>query len=199
MIDVRVKRGEPAVRKDTPMYPFIRMTKEYILARRQPPLPVMGEHVSHHICWPWDLDLWMELNNGRTLTIYDLGRIPAARRTGLVDVLARKRWGLTIAGSCVRYRRRVRMFDRIVMRSRLATWDNRFFYIEQSMWKRGECTSHALFRAAVTDSNGIVAPSRVAAEMPGAPDTAPPMPDWIAAWSSAEALRPWPPMQDAKE
>ena len=52
--------------------------------RRLPPLPVLGTHVSHHRCWPWDLDPWVELNNGRTLTLYDLGRIPMAQRTGLI-------------------------------------------------------------------------------------------------------------------
>ena len=30
----------------------------------------------------------MELNNGRTLTLFDLGRIPMARRMGLDKVLA---------------------------------------------------------------------------------------------------------------
>ena len=78
-----------------------------------------GTHVSHHYCLPWDIDLWRELNNGRTLTLYDLGRIPLAGRVGLIKVLRRERWGLTMAGASVRYRRRIRVFDRIEMRSRL--------------------------------------------------------------------------------
>ena len=36
-----------------------------LLARRADPLPPGGVHVSHHTCWPWDLDAWRELSNGR--------------------------------------------------------------------------------------------------------------------------------------
>ena len=42
------------------MYPFIRMTKELVTHRNAPRLGLTGTHVSHHICWPWDIDLWMD-------------------------------------------------------------------------------------------------------------------------------------------
>ena len=93
------------------MYPFVRMVKEGWKFRKASALSLTDTHVSHHICWPWDLDMWVELNNGRTLTLYDLGRIPMAVRTGLIDVLRGNRWGITVAGNTVRYRRRVRAFD----------------------------------------------------------------------------------------
>jgi acyl-CoA thioesterase FadM len=179
------------------MYPFFRLIKESAIARRQPPLSLMGAHLSRHICWPWDLDLWAELNNGRTLTLYDLGRIPLAIRTGLVAVLRREGWGLTVAGTVVRYRRRVRMFDRFTIRSRVIGWDARFVYIEQGMFRPdGTCTSHAVFRTAVTDADGIVGPARILSAL-GSPDVpSPPLPDWIETWTRAEDARPWPPMQE---
>lgn len=179
------------------MYPFVRMIKELIIHRNAAPLPVWGTHVSHHLCWPWDLDLWVELNNGRTLTIYDLGRIPLARRTGLVDVLRQEHWGLTMAGVSVRYRRRVRAFDRIEMRSRALGFDDRFMYLEQSMWRSdGACANHALYRSAVTSRDGIVSPYRVM-EALGQPAVSPDLPDWVTQWIDADAMRPWPPMQEA--
>lgn len=174
------------------MYPFVRMLKEGFRARRAAPLGLTETHVSHHICWPWDLDVWAELNNGRTLTLYDLGRIPMAVRTGLIGLLARNRWGITVAGNSVRYRRRVRAFDRIEMRSRVLGWDARFFYMEQSMWRKGDCASHMLLRSAVTSSSGIVAPSEVLAAM-GQPSQSPDLPAWVKAWIAADAERPWPP------
>lgn len=179
------------------MYPFVRFIKEMWIHRDAPALGVGEDHVSYHICWPWDLDMWRELNNGRTLTLYDLGRIPLAARGGLIPAMRQHRWGLTVAGSSVRYRRRVRAFDRIEMRSRIVSWDARFMYIEQSMWRAdGECSSHALFRTAVTDASGIVAPARVAAAL-GIDPAPPEMPGWIAAWCAAEAERPWPPQKSA--
>lgn len=174
------------------MYPFLRLILKTREARRQGPIDVLGTHVTHHLCWPWDLDPWVELNNGRTLTLYDLGRIPMAIRTGLIGLLRAQGWGITVAGNSVRYRRRVRAFDRIEMRSRVIGWDARFFYMEQAMFVRGECTSHMLLRSAVTSAEGIVAPARVM-EASGRATVSPALPDWVEAWIAADARRPWPP------
>lgn len=178
------------------MYPFVRMLLGWRRAKSLPKMAIDATHVSSHRCWPQDIDMWMELNNGRTLTIYDLGRIPMAVRIGLMDALKREKLGLTVAGSVVRYRRRIRPFEKFEMRSRGLFWDDKFFYVEQSIWKlNGECANHAVFRTAVTDKNGIVSPSKVAAAM-GHNDPSPQPPVWIQHWLEAEALRPWPPMQD---
>ena len=175
------------------MYPFVRMIKEIAISSRQTPLGLTEAHRSRHMCWPWDLDLWVELNNGRTLTIFDLGRIPLAIRTGLGRVLRQKRWAITVAGSSVRYRRRVRMFDRLDMVSRCIGWDDRFVYMEQSMWRGDECTSHMLLRSAVTSPKGIVPPSELLVALDQQAES-PALPDWVLAWIEADAKRPWPPV-----
>jgi acyl-CoA thioesterase FadM len=148
------------------------------------------------MCWPHDLDFWLELNNGRALSLYDIGRIAMAQRAGLIEALRRRRWGLTMAGVSTRFRRRIHGFEKFEMRSRAVCWDDKFIYLEQSMWKtNGECASHVLYRAAVTDRNGIVSPEKVLSEM-GQDGPTPEMPHWIKEWCKTEALRPWPPMQE---
>jgi acyl-CoA thioesterase FadM len=168
------------------------MVKELALHARAETLPVWGTHVSRHTCWPWDLDLWMELNNGRTLTFFDLGRLPLAQRNGLARVIRENGWGITVAGASVRYRARIRLFDRVEMRSRGVGHDGRFLYIEQTMWKGATCTTQALIRSAVTSTEGIVAPQKVLAAM-GHDGVSPALPDWVSAWIAADAVRPWPP------
>lgn len=176
------------------MYPFLRLGWQFFRHRNDPPLGLFDTHESRHVCWPWDLDPWWELNNGRTLTLYDLGRLPLGKRAGLLRALKQNRWGLTVAGSSTRYRRRVRAFEAITMRSRAVGWDARFFYIEQAMFKRdGEAASHVLIRSAVTGRDGIVPPQRLA-EALGHDGPPPPLPDWVIAWAEADATRPWPPM-----
>jgi acyl-CoA thioesterase FadM len=178
------------------MYPFIRMLKALWNVRSAAPLAFNEAHVSQHRCWPQDIDMWMELNNGRTLSLYDLGRIPLAKRTGLIGAIRSQNWGLTMAGVSVRYRRRIRTFEAFTMRSRAVCWDERFMYLEQCMVKAdGEVANHALYRAAITDKNGIVAPERVVAAIRGNAKS-PPIPEWVANWIKADATRPWPPMQD---
>lgn len=179
------------------MYPFARLAFQLLRHRGGPPLPLLGTHESRHLCWPWDLDVFLELNNGRTLTLYDLGRIPWFRRIGLHAVLRRGRWQMAMVGASVRWRRRVHAFERLTMRTRLLGWDARFLYCEQAMWRAdGECASHLLIRAAASDAGGIVPTARVLAAM-GHDGPSPALPDWAAAWVEAEAVRPWPPMGDA--
>lgn len=180
------------------MFPFIRLFKDVYLASRQPRFSELTQtHVSQHICWPHDLDVFLELNNGRALTLYDLGRSAMAVRAGLVAVIRREGWAMTMAGTHTRFRRRIHVMQRFEMRSRTVCWDDKFIYLEQSMWKQdGECASHVLLRSAVTDKNGIVAPTRVLAALGHADAVSPAMPDWITQWTTADAARPWPPMQD---
>ncbi|MBR9652930.1 acyl-CoA thioesterase [Thalassovita aquimarina] len=178
------------------MFPMVRLVKEFVKYRNAPALPYDGTHVSRHMCLPWDLDPFMELNNGRTLTLFDLGRLLLAKRVGLIATLKREGWGMTMAGSCVRYRRRIRVFETFEMRSRALGWDDKFLYIDQSMWKKnGDCANHVVYRAAITDANGIVGTDRVRRAL-AAETAAMELPEWVLKWIDAENARPWPPIQD---
>lgn len=174
------------------MYPFIRFALEMVKVSRKRKLALGEVHQSSHICWPWDLDPWRELNNGRTLTLYDLGRLPMTWRTGLISLILRNRWTMTVAGASVRYRRRVGVFRRFAMQSAILGWDRRFFYFQQSMWLGGEAASSILVRMAVTDEDGILDPREVARQMQW-PEQSPRLPEYVEAWIEAEARRPWPP------
>jgi acyl-CoA thioesterase FadM len=176
------------------MYPYLRMAKELWLIRKMPPLALDQPHISYHRIWPWDLDPWRELNNGRTLTLFDLGRLPMARRMGLETALRANGWFITVAGSSVRYRKRVTVFQRLTQVTRVVGWDARFFYLEQSFWRGDDCTSHMLLRSAVATRGGMVPTAQVLTAM-GQPTESPPLPDWVQAWITADALRPWPPLR----
>lgn len=174
------------------MYPFLRMTAELLRARRLPPLDPFAHHVSHHRIWPGDIDPWMELNNGRALTLFDLGRVPFVVRIGLIAALRARGWRMTVAGCSVRYRRRVTPLSRVTMLTRLIGWDERFIYLEQSLWQDGDCAIQVLNRSAATSGRGILPPADIAEAM-GLDRTSPPLPDWVRAWAEADARRPWPP------
>ena len=89
------------------MYPFGRLIWQMLKAGRQSKIGLWEPHVSLHYCMPWDIDMFGEMNNGRVLTLTDLGRLSLGLRCGLVDVIRRKRWSLAMAGANVRWRQRI--------------------------------------------------------------------------------------------
>ena len=173
------------------MYPVIRMAKALVAGRGQT-LDILDTVISQHRAWPWDIDPWKDLNNGRILTLFDLGRIQLAQRTGLSAALMRNRWGIVVAGNTTRYRKRITMMQRFEMRTRVVGWDNRFVYMEQSMWRGAECCNHILIRGAITSRAGIVPPVDVLSAMGHKADS-PELPAWVLHWIGAEHERPWPP------
>lgn len=174
------------------MYPFLRVAREMLRARRMPLLEPGEVHVVRTRCWPWDIDPFMELNNGRTMTLMDIGRLPLAIRSGLIGALRRKGWRLTMAGAVVQYRARVLPFARIEIRSRLAGRDARFVYIEQLVMTEGRPAHHAMYRGAIVGPDGIVPTDEVVAALPY-DEWDPPLPDWARIWTEAETRRVWPP------
>ena len=174
------------------MYPYFRMFEQFRRVRKAPDLPIDGVHVSRHMCWPSDIDPWMEMNNGRMLTIFDLGRVPFVRRIPINKAMSERGWRMTIAGNTVRYRRRIRLFAKIDMRTRILGRDARFFYFHQTMRIRGEAASSGLFRVAVVGDTGIIPTDEVAKQM-AVPEWNPALPEWVNNWITAESHRTWPP------
>lgn len=174
------------------MYPYLRLAYVMQSERRKPRMGLFDTHVLPMRCLPNDLDGFLEMNNGRVLTLYDLGRFAISLRVGLWDVLKREKWGLVVAGSSVRYRARITGVQRFELRTRMVGWDNRFFYIEQGMWRGDTCCNHALLRTGIT-AGGRLAPVADVARAMGHDGVPPALPDWVTAWAEADAHRPWPP------
>ncbi len=176
------------------MYPFIRGAVAVVQAVWAGPIGLLDVHENRVTCLPWDLDTWRELNNGRTLSLYDLGRVPLVQRTGLMRAARSEGLMFTVAGSTTRYRRRVTAMMRLRMTNRIMCWDDRFFYVEHAMWRSdGECTSHAVIRFATTTGKGLESPERILKAL-SYTGPVPEVPEWIATWTASEKQRPWPPM-----
>ena len=67
---------------------------------------------------------------GYSLLIWDASilRFAQARKA-----LIKNRWGLVVAGSTIQHRKRIRLFDKVLMKTHIAGFDERWVYIEQSM------------------------------------------------------------------
>jgi acyl-CoA thioesterase FadM len=180
------------------MYPYFRLAKVLLAAQFGPRLRFDQQSELGLRIWPSDIDLYPEVNNGRHLTLMDLGRFDLAARTGLLRVLHRRRWGLTVGGASVRFRHRVPPFRPIRLRTKLVGRDDRWFYFHQEIARDGRVCSRALVRAGITARRGLVPVDEVL-EATGQPGWGPTLPEWVRAWIEAENRRPWPPVADAAE
>ena len=174
------------------MYPYIRVFLAAARARRMKRIGPGEVHTVETRCWPWDIDPFMELNNGRSLTLMDIGRISMFRRLELFHHLKARGMWITMAGSRVQYRRRVLPFAKMEIRSRLIGRDAKFFYVEHLTFTKGAPAHHALYRVAAVGPQGLV-PTDAAVEGLGDPRFDGPLPDWVAGWAQAEGAIPWPP------
>lgn len=144
-------------------------------------------------CRLTDIDNFLEMNNGRILTLYDLGRTDFAVRTGLFKQLLKQRWGLVVAGSTIQYRKRIRAFQKVTMKTQIVGVDARWIYIEQSMWVKGKPCSSALLRTGVTEGGKVIEPKRVMAALEIADWDKAPEP-WVQDWIEGDKSHRWPPM-----
>lgn len=174
------------------MYPYLRMGRALLTARRVPGKTILGTSVTHHRAWPWDTDMYGELNNGRILTLMELGRWGLAVEIGLLQAMRKRRAGFAVAGVSVRYRRRIPLFARYRIETRPLGWDEKFLYIDQSMWMGDVAANQMLLRAAIVGKSGTIPPAEFAAEL-GHEGPSPVLPAWVENWIEAEATRVWPP------
>lgn len=175
------------------MYPISRLLGMILKAQRSDSLDHRTLSEITFRCRPWDLDMFMEMNNGRVLTLYDLGRFDLVLRIGMDKILRKNRWGLVVAGSTVRYRRRIRLFEKVTMRTRVAGVDARWVYLEQSMWVKGQPASSVLMRTGITAKGKAIDTGVFLAAMKTQASEVQ-LSDWQQAWIDSEAQRPWPPL-----
>lgn len=178
------------------MYPFFRYSKaiaKAVIATSKGDTVDLEDTAEIQIrCSLTDIDNFIEMNNGRVFTLYDFGRTDFAIRTGLGKSLLKNRWGLVVAGSTIQYRKRIRPFDMVTIKTHIAAMDERWIYIEQSMWVKGKPCSTALLRTGITKGGRVLETQKVLQAL-GKPDWKMPPTGYVAEWIESDADRPWPP------
>ena len=144
-------------------------------------------------CSITDLDPMLEMNNGRVLTLYDIGRTDFIIRTGLAKQLFKNRWGMVVAGSTVQYRKRIRWFDKVTIKTQLVGLDEKWLYLEHSMWVKGKPCSSVLLRNGVTQGGKVIEMARVLDALGESELVMTPEP-WVQEWIEANKDHRWPPM-----
>ena len=113
--------------------------------------------------WPTDLDTYGHVNNGRYLTLMDMGRLEYGLRTGLALEMLKRRWYPVLGAASVEFRRELRAFQRCELVTRLAAWDDKWFFFEQWMEHAGQVHARAIVRGVTKHGRKTVPPAEMLA------------------------------------
>lgn len=158
-----------------------------LAALRRSRLDPLGESVLTFRVLPSDLDINLHMNNGRYLTLMDLGRLDLVTRMGVLGEMRRRKWMPVIGSLKIRYRRSLQPFQRYQLRSRLLCWDDKWFFMEQRFERRGELMAIALVKGLFLGPEGRVPTQRVVDAAAVVVDS-PPFPERVAVWQEAESV-----------
>lgn len=141
---------------------------------------------------PNDLDCNMHMNNGRYLTLMDLGRLDLIFRSGLYKAARAGHWIPILNTAGIRFRLELPCFQAYDLETRILGWDEAWFTIEQRFIlrggeKHGAVAAIALVRGAFfnRDARELV-PVASVKEAIGYSGDSPDLPDYAVKWLAAQ-------------
>lgn len=164
---------------------IFRLIRVLLASLWRAPLALFEESVVHFRVWPNDLDFNLHMNNGRYLTLMDLGRLDLMARQGIFKLLLQNRWQPLVAAQTMVYRRALKPFQRYSLHSRVVCWDDKFVYLEQRFQVGDQLAASAIVKAAVRGAGRTLRPRELLKAI-GQERRSPPMPPAIKAWALAE-------------
>ena len=139
------------------------------------------------IVLPNDLDIYFHMNNGRYLTLMDIGRLDLLMRCGLAKVCLKRGWNPMIAAVFIRFRKGLKPFQKYEIRTRVIGWDERFIYLEQKFMLKGNVIAAALLKGSFVHKK-IPVPSDVVHKASGSKSAMPKLPDYVVQWQKTDQL-----------
>lgn len=135
---------------------FLRMIWVLLTARLRGRMGAEDEGRVRLRCWPNDLDVNMHMNNGRYLTIMDLGRIDLIARSGLWPVMRTRKWHPVVGSAKIIFRRSISVFQTFELTTQVIGWDEKWLYIEHRMERDGKVMAQAFIKSLFLGPDGKV-------------------------------------------
>lgn len=142
--------------------------------------------------WPTDLDFNMHMNNGRYLSIMDLGRFDLILRAGLLAHMIRHKYAPVLAAAQMRFRLPLQPFQSYDLETCVLCWDEKWIFMEQRFIiadgpASGAVAAIGLLKGGFFDpATGTTVPGRDLMRLLGVTTPSPEFPARITDWITAE-------------
>lgn len=110
---------------------------------------------------PNDLDLNMHMNNGRFLTVMDIGRTDYTMKIGMHKHMLKEKWGAVATAINIAFLRPLPPFKKYQLRTRLLSWDDMWFYMEQNFVRDNQIVASAIVKATFLAKGKRISPKTV--------------------------------------
>lgn len=120
---------------------FYIILKNLILTR---PMGVNDISIIKFRVLPTDLDLNFHMNNGRYLTIMDIGRTEFLIRFGMLKYVLSEKLGAVAGGVNIVFFKPLNPFDKYELQTSVISWDTHWFYLRQDFVKDGLIMARAI-------------------------------------------------------
>lgn len=155
---------------------YFRLLIVLIRALFKPRMATLETSVLNFRVLPNDLDLHRHMNNGRYLSIMDLGRADLMLRTGIFTLVYKNRWTPVVGTVHMRYRRPLKLFQSFELQTRIVYWDDKWVFIEQRIISRGKVCALGTVQGLIRAKEGNIPTAFIMKEL-GMDTERPDMPD----------------------
>lgn len=131
---------------------------------------------------PNDCDINFHMNNGRYLSFMDLGRVHLMKQMGLLLVILKQGWMPVLSAAEINFLRSIQPLQKFDLVTRLVSWDDKYFYIEQKFEVRGTLCAHAYVKGLFLKKGAKVSNTDAVA-IAGYTEAPPPMPEELRLWA----------------
>jgi acyl-CoA thioesterase FadM len=165
---------------------LLRLIKIALIALFTPRRGLLEPSVIRLRVWPNDLDLNVHMNNGRYLSLMDLGRVDVMFHSGAFALWFKRGWQPLVAWSCCRHFKPLRLFQRFEIRTRILGWDEKWIYFEQRFASGGTLYALAAVKALMAGNERLISTEELFGATGHEPRPSPALPEWVLTWLAAE-------------
>lgn len=134
---------------------------------------------------PFDIDIYLHVNNAVYLNMMDAARSNFLADCGGMKSLNSKGWYPVVAASSVKYRSSLLLGQKAEISTRVVGWDPRIAYIEQIIRHEGKVVTQAYIAARFLAKGGGKVPAPDVVEFLGGPGISPELPADCLAWAKS--------------
>jgi acyl-CoA thioesterase FadM len=120
---------------------FFNILKNLIFKR---PMEINETSIISMRVLPTDLDLNFHMNNGRYLTIMDIGRTELVIRSGLHKLVIAEKLSAVASGININFFKPLAPLEKYELHTSVLTWDESWFYLKQEFIKDNQIKASAI-------------------------------------------------------